>query len=72
MNADLLEVLAVAAHGGAVVIHSLGLTYNVLRSRKIDLDAGIHAAALLFSLRAVFIHARRVVPPIPSSPEKSH
>jgi hypothetical protein len=57
---DTVEVLAVAAHGGAIVIHGLGIVYNLMRSKRLDRDVVIHGVGLLYSAASLRKHARRL------------
>lgn len=55
-----LEVLAVAAHSGSVVLHALGVVYFVARDRKFGGYALLHAGMTIFSLMSVVRHAKRL------------
>ena len=55
-----LETLAVAAHSGSVVLHSLGVVYFVARDRKFNGWAALHAGLAIFSFVSVVRHARRI------------
>jgi hypothetical protein len=51
-----METLAIAAHGGAVVLHLLGLVYNVRRGNRFD--SVCHALAVVYDGWAVAVHMR--------------
>lgn len=53
---DTLEVVAVAAHGGMILGHSLGALYNWREEKPLYIT--IHVAAGLFSLVALINHVR--------------
>jgi hypothetical protein len=54
-----LETLAVFVHGLTAFGHALGVVYNYRKARRVDLDVVIHAAALLYDVRAAVKHAGR-------------
>lgn len=53
---DLLESLAVAAHGGSAVLNVLGIFYNAKKGNRID--TLVHSAGLVYHVVAVVKHAR--------------
>jgi len=60
-DARALETLAVAAHAGSVVIHSLAVVYFVARERKFGGYAALHSALVIFSAASVVRHAKRLL-----------
>jgi len=49
-----IHVLASFVHGALATLHGIGIFYNL--RRKNWLDAGIHATAAIYSLKAVKNH----------------
>lgn len=55
-----LETLAIAGHGGAVVVHSLAATWHFTQDRRIGPYGALHIGLALFSLISIYVHAKRV------------
>jgi glycerate-2-kinase len=61
MHEQEMEAIAAIAHGGAVVLSTLGAAYNWIRSRRLlDVDALIQTAAAIYHFNAARKHVSRV------------
>lgn len=54
-----LDTLAVFVHGLTAFGHLLGVVYNFRKSRRVDRDVIIHAAALVYDVHSAIKHAVR-------------
>jgi hypothetical protein len=60
MNDRPLETLAVAAHGGCVVLHGLAVVFHVARDKRFGKYAALHSAIAIFSAASIVVHAKRL------------
>lgn len=55
-----LETLAVAGHGGSVVLHVLASVWHTVTAKKFDHWAALHAGVAVLSAASIAVHIRRI------------